>query len=224
MPDKLLSRCAVITGDVVKSSKLPDSVRRQLPGLLRKAYRELQGMAPTVFPEKSLAYPVAVYRGDAFQMIITDASFAIHAAVAYRALVLATTVKPKIEVRMAIGMGAVDFVPGENVHEGDGEAFRLSGRAMDDMKRSNMLAVGCADGTQQRALQVVTSLLDAVTSGWTASQARAVAGALRGWTQEKIAETWPGKPIPRQTAGKHLQRAHWDVVREALDFVKETHA
>jgi hypothetical protein len=177
-------------------------------------------MAPALFPEDTLRYSLAVFRGDALQMVVAEPEWALHAAVAFRALVLAASEKPRIELRMAIGIGSIDFIPKNDVHEGDGEAFRLSGRALDEMKGTETLDIRCPGPDGSILSQVVVKLIDAVMDGWTASQARAVAGALRGKTQEEIAESWPGGPILRQTAGRHLRRPHWDAVREGLESIR----
>jgi len=222
MAEKLYERCAVITGDVVKSSKLPDDLRRKLSDILRKAYADLKAMAPALFPEDVLRYPLAVFRGDAIQMVVVEPEYAAHAAVAFRALVLAASEKPRIELRLALGIGPIDFVPGNDVHEGDGEAFRLSGRALDEMKSSATLAVASETSERQAALKTVLSLVDAVTDAWTPNQARAVAGAMKGRTQEQIAASWPGKPTSQQNVWRQLRRAHWDAVHTALEFVRNT--
>jgi len=47
------------------------------------------------------------------------------------------------------------------------------------------------------------------------AQAQAVAGALCGETQDKIASSLPGK-ITRQAVSKHLDAAHWEAVEAAL--------
>jgi len=36
-----------------------------------------------------------------------------------------------------------------------------------------------------------------------------VTGALRGWKQEKIAETWWKKKVSQQAVAQHLARAGW---------------
>lgn len=81
--------------------------------------------------------------------------------------------------------------------------------------------IACKDFEQLSALKTVLSLIDAVTDGWTANQARAVAGALKGRTQEQIAAAWPGKPTSQQNVWRQLRRAHWDSVHMALDFVRD---
>lgn len=63
---------------------LPQTQR--VPDILRKAYADLKDMAPALFPKETLRYPLAVFRGDALQMVIAEPEWALHAAVAFRAL------------------------------------------------------------------------------------------------------------------------------------------
>jgi len=47
----------------------------------------------------------------------------------------------------------------------------------------------------------------------------AVRGALRGWTQEKIAKEWP-ESISQQAVTKHLDGAQWPALEAALLYVE----
>ena len=73
---------------------------------------------------------------------------------------------------------------------------------------------GCAVESVD-ALETVVALLDALCQGWTASRARAVAGALRGWTQQRIAQD-PG--VSQPYVAKALAVAHWDAVESAIEW------
>ena len=65
-------------------------------------------------------------------------------------------------------------------------------------------------------------LIDVLALDWTVRQAQAVAGALWGWTQERIGESWPQGAISQQAVGQHLDRAGWGGVESALQFFEQT--
>jgi hypothetical protein len=123
-----------------------------------------------------------------------------------------------LDTRLAIAIGTVDFVS-DRVSQGDGEAYRISGRALEQMSGKQRLHLVLPGEAGDDALAVVVRLIDVVARGWTGRQALAVCGALRGWTQEKIANAWPGK-VSQQAVTKHLDAANWPALEEALKLVE----
>jgi hypothetical protein len=67
---------------------------------------------------------------------------------------------------------------------------------------------------------VVVRLVDALANDWTAPQARSVLGRLQGWTQAQIAQLWP-KAIAQQAVAKHLEKAHWPALENALAWIEQ---
>jgi hypothetical protein len=210
-------RYAVLTGDIVGSSKLTKAARAKLPGLIKRASSETQKAFPELVP-----LPVDVFRGDSWQLLVSDTARSLRVALYFRACLRSQSERGKgLDTRVAIAIGAVDFVPADRVSEGDGEAYRLSGSALEGLAASRYLAVKVAAGQLPAGLDVTVQLLDAVAQGWTGKQAQAVAGALRGWTQEKIAEKWPAR-ISQPAVTKHLAKAFWPSVEAAVAFVEGT--
>ena len=111
------------------------------------------------------------------------------------------------DTRMAVGVGRISFVPGERVSEGEGPAFRLSGRALEEMPAFCFTGfrMGETGGMEPALLDSAVVLLDAVAYGWTQKQALAVFGALRGWTQKRSGSLWD-PPISQQSGGDFLLR------------------
>ena len=71
-------------------------------------------------------------------------------------------------------MGKAESIPAR-VIEGDGEAFRLSGRALEAMG-GRRLVYAAPEGSALNDWDVACRLLDELAMGWTARQARAVLG------------------------------------------------
>ena len=218
-PQKLY---AVLTGDVVKSSALSLEKREGLVGQIRSTYDELRALFPGILP-----LPLSVYRGDGWQMLVPDPGMALALALSFRSLFLFRMAKPRrkekeLDLRMAIGIGGVDFVPAAAPHEGDGPAFRRSGRALEMMNGPQRMAFSNPGSSSEQSLSVVVELLDALFVGWTPLQARAVVVGLQGLTQEQVGDSWPVKKIRQQTVGKHLRAARWSTVEAAVElFQKE---
>lgn len=202
---------AVVTGDVVGSSRLSVARRRQLHDAMTAA-----ALAVVKAFAGDLAAPPGITGGDGWQMLATAPDRSLRAALYYRAHVRAAMQTHRLDTRMVIAIGTVDFVPGDRVAEGDGEAYRLSGRALRELGRSENAAFVFPGAAPQAALDVIVKLVDLVAGGWSDRQALAVTGALRGWTQVEIAtKTWP-EPISQQAVAQHLARAGWSTVEHAL--------
>jgi len=218
-PNKLY---AVLTGDVVNSSALSLEKREGLIGQIRSTYDELQSFFPGALP-----LPLSVYRGDGWQMLVPAAGKALAIALSFRSLFLFRTALPRkkeksLDLRLAIGIGGVDFIPADAPQEGDGLAFRCSGRALEEMRAPQRMAFSFPDSPSEPALAVVVELVDALFMGWTSGQARAVAGRIQGLTQQEIGDTWPDRAVSQQTVGEHLSVARWRTVESALGlFEKE---
>lgn len=203
---------AVITGDVIGSSNLTAGERRKLPGVLEAAGDALTGWRG----DRGRIAPMAVFGGDSWQVLASEFCRALHFALFIRATMLSSELE--VDVRMAIAIGGVDFVPEDGIERADGEAFRLSGRLLKDGMQKNV-AMGFAhhDPQIERRWEPVVRLVDAIVhTGWTPSRARAVIGAIQGFTQEQTGKLW-SSPISKQTVSVHLAESGWEALRFALD-------
>ncbi len=133
-----------------------------------------------------------------------------------RATLLASPLN--IDTRFAIAIAGVDFVPTAGIEEADGEAFRLSGRKLSEgLRRRQAIGFTCADPDESAQWDIVCHLIDAlVRTNWTDNRARAVSGALRGWTGSRTGELWP-EPISQQVISRHLVDAGWEAIEPALE-------
>jgi hypothetical protein len=169
----------------------------------------------TEYCASALPTAPAVFSGDSWQILLDEPMLALRVALFFRASLRAQS--PQLDSRLAIGIGHVTFVPHGDVAKGDGEAFRLSGRLLSVLGDRRMgLAVESADSDKYLGWESAVQLLDVLaTSAWTASRARAISGALRGWPQDRIRRLW--RPVVSQAAvSKHLSAAHWGVIKDVL--------
>lgn len=209
---------AVLTGDIVGSKKLDQNAQQQVGAALvhaTEAAAKLWGMG-------ILPYPVAVFRGDSWQFVVTDARLALRIVIYLRAWLKAPIQDvPSLSTRVGIGIGEAAFMPSGELVGGGGEAFVLSGEALDKMPRGHLLALALSESTfspPAAGLGPLIGLLDEISARWTEGQSRAVTGTLEGLRQREIASRWPDRPATQQAIADHLRRAGWGAVLEALEF------
>lgn len=122
---------AVITGDIINSRALSDPLSWMGP---LKALLEEWGPAPATWE---------IYRGDSFQVGITDPLKALAAAMRIKAVVRSVPPEEEdkrvasIDVRMAIGIGEKDY-DAPRISECNGTAFVNSGEQFEKSKREKV--------------------------------------------------------------------------------------
>jgi hypothetical protein len=201
---------AVISGDIIRSSRLDPAARQELPRILKQAAAALRE-----FLGEAIPLDIDIYAGDSWQLLLTDPGSALRAAVFLRAHLLDRA--EGLDTRVAVAIGGVDFVPGERVSEGDGEAFRISGRLLQENAPGRRMRFASNQSTDGGLWDVAFDLIDALTTKtWTPRRARAVSGALRGWVHTRIADLWT--PSVRQpTVAKGLEEASWPVIQRTIE-------
>ena len=174
------------------------------------------------FPE-DVRHPIEVFRGDSWQLLIEAPGKALRIALFIRATLRARFDRTRVDTRIGIGIGSVDFIPHDNISSGDGEAFRLSGEALDGLARSFGMAVNLPDRFSpfvRSSMDVSAKLIDVLVGEWTSRQAYAVSRAIIGLTQDEIAESWMTRPIAQQTVAQHLGSAGWNAIDYALTAIE----
>jgi hypothetical protein len=222
---------AVITGAFVRSKQLTSEEFENAQAAIRQGGARMRELFAAEVP-----LPLEVFRGDSWQILVTDPARALRIALYLRAFLCA---EAGVDTRFAIGVGPVDAIPKNSVGQGRGEAFRLSGAMLDWKVATHMrfsvaglvaenardpIHIGeeTVDEILVRAISATLLILDLIARNWTRAQGRAVCGALLEWTQEKIAESWPGESITQQAVAQHLSRAGWDGVRETVALYEDT--
>jgi hypothetical protein len=213
---------AVITGDIIRSRELDTEARKRLQRVLTS---DISARLREAFPE-ALVMDMDVFRGDSWQLLIRAPHLALRIAFFCRAYIKAALAEKQIDSRMGIGLGTVAVMPRKRVSDGDGDAFRHSGNALDEMSRSRHLALAGSGSRHLRCLDVLTHLGDAVSGRWTDRQAIAVLGALQDLPQEEIRGLYlwgRGKknPLSQQAVAKHLKSAQWEAIQSGLAFFED---
>ena len=170
----------VITGDVIASSNIPPQQRKEMLDALGKAACGLQGFSPRDFE---------IYRGDSFQFTVSYPAQTLRVALLFRAGFKCQTPEgsPALwDVRMAVGIGNVGF-EAESAGYSNGEAFVLSGHALDNMTK-NRLVVETVWQEVNDEMQATIPLIDNIATNWTMAQAQvAYQMLIQDVTQQQVA-------------------------------------
>ena len=196
---------AVLTGDVVSSARL--RLEQPLPDILGAAF------ARVAAKQGSVLRPFEIFRGDSFQGVMAPRE-ALFGAIVIRASLRATRCNHNQtpDARIAIGIGTID-APHERIPESDGEAFRLSGRALDGLanaKGGGRLGISTCWPSVQEEIETIGEMLDSIILRWRRPSAEVMSLIL---TDESITQTiiasqlkisQPAVSVRMTTAQAHL--------------------
>jgi hypothetical protein len=162
---------AVITGDIVGSTKFPEDARVQLHNIMIVGANELRQAFLNEVSE-----PIDIFSGDSWQLMVSVPASALKIALFYRAFLRAQMKNIKVDTRLAIAIGTIDFFVGDRISNWDGEVFQKSGRLLRQMKHVRMGFVfsGKEKEDFHLALETIVELLDTLASSWTEKQAQAI--------------------------------------------------
>lgn len=206
-------RCAVLTGDIIKShllsgklSKIQESLK-SIPKEFNKKY------------EKSIESNIDIFRGDSWQLVLYQENLAIRLALFIKAYLLS---EQNVKTRISIGIGIVDKIEKNNISESYGKAFELSGKSLDNLDKQQELYLV----TEELHLKYEVKFLDCIFKKITSRQASAVRYALLGFNQERIAEKLEpkisNKKITQQAVAKLLKNSCWKSINDYLEFFEQS--
>ncbi len=199
---------AVITGDLVKSTGLPE-------GRVAVAFEALKTAADQISRWHDPATPTSFSRnrGDGWQLVLADPRLALRAALFLRAALRSRG--KDLATRMAVGIAAGAPPGTTDLNLATGPAFVAAGHALDTMKPPVELRVV----SDNRALEAVFRLADHLSRGWTQKQAATLVPMLApgGATQQTVAEQ---QQVTRQAVGQALRSAGYDAISDALRLIE----
>lgn len=170
---------AIITGDIVDSTKMTIEERTSMLKLLQSLPQWLSPLCKT---------NIEIFRGDSFQLKVTEPSKSLQIALAIRAIIRANKFKDnnaQWDTRIAVGIGTLDFET-DSLATSDGEAYRLSGRGLDLIGKARLF-IKTPWEEVNKELMVSTLFADDIVSSWTPSQSRIMFEKLiKDQSQEKI--------------------------------------
>ena len=209
---------AVLTGDLIKSSKMSNEQRQETLSTIS----QLALRCPDIFPDLGITGP-EMFRGDSWQLLLSQPEYALHVAAIIRAGLKSRNL---LDTRIGIGIGNAEML-GNDLGQSDGAVFRLSGKALDEMKRSDTLACKFEHLTVFREtteLLLNSSLKFAARfmEDWSHLEAFAISRALEGKTHQQIAGEWPGGKTSQQNVTSALRRGGWPLLNNLLSVFNVT--
>lgn len=208
---------AVLTGDIVDSSGLQRVSQQPVSALIERAGKWVKDRF-----QAAIYSQVDVFRGDSWQMVVSEPALAFRVGLCFRALLRTNF---GFDSRVSIGVGSVDFLPPDNISTGAGQAFTLSGQGLIKCRkpaRMNLCFPPQAGKVCGQGLNTIARLIDLQAGRWTSGQSQAMAGALINMTQAEIAAGWQPTPISQQAISQHLENAGWTQIKNALIYLEHT--
>jgi len=207
---------AVLTGDIIGSSRLQpaqlESVRSSLIGAVDVIRRWRRGL---------IKGKLEFFRGDGWQLLLTDPAMAVRAGIFLRAALLAGGVA---DSRIAIGLGAGEDTTSGRIALSTGQAFILSGHALDEMTQYSSMTIEMpkSAGPLSAWMPVIGHLCDALIGQWTRRQAEIVCAAIdpKELDYETVAQSLD-PPVSKQAVAKALSGANWQSIRETMHRFEE---
>lgn len=208
---------AVLTGDIIGSSKLSAERLDRARAVLLKGARQFHSRS-----RKAVVGVPEFFRGDAWQLLLKEPGRALRAALYIRAVLSAET---SVETRISIGVGGVDVIDPSRISLSTGEAFTLSGHALDQMTGYFDLSGAIPEraGPLVGWFPAILHLSSGLVRPWTRRQAEIVSLALLlgNPTHEQIARSL--RPaVSKQTVSESLAGASWRPLLEAIRAFETT--
>jgi len=187
---------AVITGDIIHSTKLTTDDKRMLINEIEAGLKQWS---------KDFEMKYEIFRGDSFQCLLDNVMSALRLTLIIKSYIKSLNPSEKgetiresgkkismlfpvweFDARIAIGIGEVQFLD-TSLGKSDGSAFVLSGHTLDDLKnKKQSIGIATIDNYQEE-LQTEIVLLDLIISRMTALQSEVVSLKLLGYNETEIA-------------------------------------
>jgi hypothetical protein len=196
---------SIITGDIINSRKVKDT----------KTWMSLLKKALVKYGKENTAWEI--YRGDSFQLEITDPADALIAAIFIKASL--KTLK-NVDVRMAIGIGNKNFVS-ERITESNGEAFELSGHKFETLKKERQsLAIQTNNEDFNEEMNLLLKLALIAMDNWSTGSAEFVKTILEN---EKLSQSDIGEilGIAQSSVSERYNRAYFYEISELNSYYKK---
>lgn len=192
---------AVLTGDIVNSTRLKKVTEKKLLKILTAALAK---------------YQFEFYRGDSFQVYVKNPVEALQTALLCRTAAISVSKNETnnlSDVRISIGIGAVTMQV-KTLGTAKGEAFILSGRAFDEITGTDTrLVIATANSLANAGLQIIADYLNAILKVMTGKQAEVIFELLQKKTQQEVAEQLKKS---KSTVHQHVTAGRWAEIGKLL--------
>jgi hypothetical protein len=216
---------AVITGDIIQSTKMSMADRKMLIDAIDDGLKKWGS---------DFNMQTEIYRGDSFQCLLKAPEYGLRVALIIKTFIKslnpseAYELTPKsnpskkkdmvypvwmFDSRIALGIGKTE----ENIKrlgKANGEAFQLSGHLLDDLKTSKRTFGIISNDDNDVELETESVLLDFILSRTTALQCEVINFKLLGYTETQIAHQLD---IAQSAVNQRSNAAGWNAVDTLLN-------
>ncbi len=223
----------IITGDIVSSREIEIPIREKLFEDIGLLLKELK---------KKWISAYETYRGDSLQCETKTPEDSLRVALIIRSFFRAyfpEEFKPKklvkkgakastskgyyatnFDVRLGIGIGSIDFIKKNKITSSDGEAFRLSGEALDNLTQGpQRLGLKTFNASFNEQMEPSILLLDALIQKWTQNQAELVLYKLQDKKEDEIASQLK---ITQSAVNQRTKTAQWTAIDKLIRYFEKT--
>jgi hypothetical protein len=229
-----MKQIGVITGDIVGSREISAKSRAQLYLDFKKFLDSLQ--------KDNWIDRYEVFRGDSFQCTLSKKNETLRVALMIRAFIKSyISLEQKAivskypgqgktaskgyypgqqDIRLAIGIGATDFIKKDSLAHSDGEAFYLSGDSLDSLKKMPYrMVVKTPDKKFNDSIEASILLLDAVIQKWTNNQAEIVLFKLKNMKENETARELK---ITQSAVNQRTKTSQWYAIDKLVAYFSDT--
>ncbi len=190
---------AVLTGDIVNSTKLTPVKERALVKIIEQALS---------------SHKYEFYRGDSFQALLKQPGDSLRIALLCRTAAISITDITKADVRISIGIGEIKEKI-KTLGAAKGKAFILSGRAFDELeKTSQRMIIVTADEKANISFQVMSDYINSIFSRMTPKQAKVIFELLKGGQQQDVVKRLKKS---KSTISQHVSSGRWPEIEKILN-------
>lgn len=217
MPTTNSGRIAVVTADIVGSSRYAATARRNVDHVLRAGFRETRRAYKNALRGR-LSFRITA--GDEFQWIVEDPAKALETLTYLRAVVASSAPKLRLHFRAAIGIGEIAVRGKGDTYEQDGIAFVRARQGLEAFSgrrgATRWTTITTGQETTDRTVDAILSIADFHFSRWSPEQWEAIRWTLHGESREAIAKRLR---ISTEAVRKRLKTAGWPNLEPALRLV-----
>ncbi|MGB3177136.1 MAG: hypothetical protein WBH14_07760 [Albidovulum sp.] len=205
VPPDMRRTAAILTGDLIGSTKLDPALTDRAMAVLEGAAASLPDWPQTTNPQFTR------FRGDGWQALVYPTKYALRAILFLKASLAAADTG--LSTRVAIGLGQISDTGSGGLGGAHGSAFKASGRALDAMKRGEDMVI---DGAGASGLhKAIVALVAAKARRWSREQAEAMCHALPP-AAPTLATIATQIGISQQAVSYRLKAAGHNEIDEAL--------
>lgn len=220
---------AVITGDIIQSTRLSAEHRSMLVKKIQQALKTW---------EADFKFKSEFFQGDSFQCLLQHPHLSLRVALLMktyiRSLNPTTAFSPNkmpekrsgillpaniIDARIAVGIGEAEA--GTKLATSNGMAFALSGHLLDDLKNSKQTFAIATDDGYNDELETESVLLDALISKTTALQCEVINLKLLSYNETEIAKQLK---IIQSAVNQRSRSGNWNAIDAMVDRFEEIYS